>query len=378
MKMETSFKLTKCAGKLNLAVFGDVHLGNRRTLAPDVIRGLDSFFPDGPETQALDLIIIEGDLFDEGLMFYCEFLGRIQSWMFRLLRLCHDNNIALRVLEGTPSHDMHQSRQFITLLETSGFEIDFKYVEDLEIEKHPKFGNILYVPDEWGNSAEHCYTSARNLLALHGLKQADFCIFHGGFEYQLPPHIGIPTHDSNAWQELVVYALFAGHIHQFSKRGKIVAAGSVDRYTQGDEGAKGHVRATLSASGCTFTFRENLFAKKYITIDCRNQSVEDALVIIKSSLNVPPGSFLRLKYTSLDNLVTMKTYLRVEYPEFYWDDIVEDAGTAKLENKLLPETIHQSVHLNASNLSSMLRERMVKMGADPVMIDKAIAKLESL
>lgn len=376
--MASSFNLTKNPGTLNLAVFGDVHLGNRRTLAPDVIRGLDSFFPNNHETKALDMIVIEGDLFDEGLTFYSEFLGRIQNWMLRLLKTCKDNNIALRVLEGTPSHDMHQSRQFAVLLEATKWGIDFKYVEDLELERHPKFGDILYVPDEWGDSNEHCYTSARNLLSLHGLTKVDYCIFHGAFEHQLPPIKGIPTHDSKAWQELVTYALFAGHIHQYSKYGLIIAAGSADRFTQGDEEPKGHIRASLSPNGSKFTFVENKFAKKYITIDCRHLSVDAALDKIKKSVKVPKGSFIRIKYTTTDNLMPMKPYLRAEYPDYYWDDIVEDAGTEKLEQKLLPETIYQSVHLNATNLVSLMQKRMEVAGVEPEKIKVAIAKLEAL
>lgn len=374
----TSFELTKTAGELRLAVFGDVHLGNRRTLAPDVIRGLDSFFPDNYETSMLDMIVIEGDLFDEGLTFYSEFLGQIQNWMLRLLGICAKHKIALRVLEGTPSHDMHQSRQFEVLVAATGLDIDFKYVETLELEKHPKFGTILYVPDEWGSSHEDCYTQARNLLASHGLSKADYCIFHGAFEYQLPPSLGIPTHDSKAWMDLVVYALFAGHIHQYSKNGKIIATGSTDRFTQNDEKDKGHLRAVLKPSGCTFEFRANPFAKMYITIDCSNLSVEDALIKIQQEAKVPKGSYIRIRYTTLDNLQTAKAYLRTEYPDYFWDDQVVDAGTAKIETGLLPEIIYQSVSLNKFNTMDMLRERMTKGGLDPGLINKAMERLETV
>lgn len=376
--MGNCFNLTKSPGTLKVAVFGDVHLGNRRTLTPDVLRGLRSFFPKNTETKALDLIIIEGDLFDEGLMFYHDYLGMIQNWMLELIVLCHRNKIALRVLEGTPSHDMHQSRQFLTLIEATQLEIDFRYVEDLEIEQHPTLGDILYVPDEWGSSCEHCYSAAKALLADHGLKRVDYCIFHGAFEYQLPAHKGIPTHDSKAWQELVEYAIFAGHIHQYSKHGKIIASGSTDRYTHGDERAKGHVRAFLSPNGSKFTFVENKLAKVYITVDCRNLTPSEALEAIKPHLTLPKGSFIRIQYTKMDSLSTMKSYLRVEYPDLFWDDIVEDGGTAKLESKLLPETVHKTVHLNSGNLGQMLEARMVSFKVEGNEIAAALKELESI
>lgn len=372
------FNLTKKPGTLSISVFGDVHLGNRRTLAPDVIAGLVSFFPDTKETDGLDLIIIEGDLFDEGLVFYHEYLGLIQNWMLQLLKLCHTKKIALRVLEGTPSHDMHQSRQFQTLLDATGWDVDFRYVEDLEIEHHPKFGNILYVPDEWGTSCEHCYTAAKSLIADHGLTKVDFCIFHGAFDYQLPAHKGIPTHDSKAWQELVVYAIFAGHIHQYSKNGLIIASGSTDRFTQGDEKDKGHVRAQLSPHGSKFQFVPNPLAKKYVTIDCRNMSASDALDLVKTKVNLPKGSFLRIQYTKLDSLSTMKTYLRIEYPDFYWDDLVVDGGTERLENKLLPEMVFKTIHLNPGNLAQMMEERFINNNYSAADIADALNCLRSV
>lgn len=352
------FEGTKREGSLNLMVFGDVHLGNNLTKAPETISGLMKMLPKNKETAELDMIIIEGDLFDEGLMYNSEYLVNIQSWMIWLIRRCVEFDIALRVLEGTPSHDNHQSRNFLPIIEAMSAKIDFKYVEDMIVEEHAKFGTILYVPDEWSTSTDHTYEAARALLSTYGLTQVHYCIMHGAFEYQLPPIASDTTHNSKLWQELVVYCIFVGHIHQYSEYGKIVAAGSSDRHTHGDEAPKGHIRATLDSEGLTIKFIENLLAKKFVTVDCRNLSVEDTLAKLEDYLTLPKGSFIRLRALRTDNTSTAASFLAAEHPDFNWKVEVQDADSDVDVQKIaiLPTVRMESRSITPNNIEAIVLE----------------------
>lgn len=70
------------------------------------------------------------------------------EWLFQLVKFCSVNNIKLRLLEGTPSHDNRQGKIMPKLLKDWNLNIDFKYIQDIEIE-YDLVNNIhiLYVPD---------------------------------------------------------------------------------------------------------------------------------------------------------------------------------------------------------------------------------------
>lgn len=375
----TNFNGTKRAGYLNMAVFGDVHLGNALTKANETIQGLIKMFPRNKATAELDLIVIEGDLFDEGLMYNSEYLPNIQTWMIWLINRCVEYNIVLRCLEGTPSHDNKQPKNFLTLIEAMGVDIDFKYIDDLLIEEHPVIGTVLYVPDEWSTSPDHTYQSAKSLMATYGLTQVDYAIMHGAFEYQLPPIAAEVTHNSKAWQELVRYAIFVGHIHQRSKRGKIEAAGSFDRHTHGDEAPKGHLRATLTSEGINTTFVENLLAKKFITIDCRDLSVEDAMTKIKKQLDIPKGSFIRLLALTTDNTSTAASFLAAEYPHYHWKVEIKSSEAETNVQKLatMPKVSLFSRSITPQNIESVVMDYASKRYVGDMALDEeSINKLK--
>ena len=68
--------------------------------------------------------------------------------MIRLMNFCHDNDIILRLLLGTPSHDRHQPKVAPIIYSAIAKIFDFEYVSTLKIERLKKSGlYILYVPD---------------------------------------------------------------------------------------------------------------------------------------------------------------------------------------------------------------------------------------
>ena len=150
LKAGATFNLTKVKDEVNIAVFGDVHLGHDKTKTNEIISKLYKLFPETEATRNLDFIFIEGDLFDRLLYLNNDYMVDIVIWMEWLLNKCAKHGIALRVLEGTPSHDMRQPEIMASLAKKYTDDLDFKYADTLCIEFHERTGlSILYLPDEW-------------------------------------------------------------------------------------------------------------------------------------------------------------------------------------------------------------------------------------
>ena len=79
-------------------------------------------------------------------------------------------------------------------------------------------------------------------MITSGLTKVDYAVMHGQFDYQLPKHItGMPRHDSQKYLDIVKHYIFIGHIHTHSVYDRIIAQGSFDRLTHGQEEPKGYV-----------------------------------------------------------------------------------------------------------------------------------------
>jgi len=137
-------------------------------------------------------------------------------------------DICLRVLEGTPSHDRRQSRQFKIVKALLGIEMDLKYVDTLSIEHNEKFDcTFLYLPDEWRGCNEQTKEEVKRLLVQHNLESVDFAFMHGSFPHQLPNIKHIPVHDPEFYLSIVNKYIFIGHIHVMSQYERILAQGSL-------------------------------------------------------------------------------------------------------------------------------------------------------
>ena len=230
---------------LKWLTLSDVHLGHKRTSTEEILKNLYIFFKDftGEVYSDLDFIFIAGDLFD-GLLDYSgndREIHSIKLWLNSIMRFCHKYSIALRILEGTPSHDWKQSFMAVTIYEIIDLPFDFKYVNSLYIEQHSK-ATILYIPDEWTSSTDTTYKQVKELMNNIHIDSVDIAIMHGAFEYQLrQAPAKVQKHNEHLYESIVKYAINIGHIHTHSVHGKIIAQGSFDRLAHGEEEKKGAV-----------------------------------------------------------------------------------------------------------------------------------------
>lgn len=349
--------------KLKIATISDVHLGHKRNKTQDIIAALDASFLNHPDLPECDIIFIAGDLFDRLLEPTAPEKPDIYLWFVRLCRFCQINNIVLRILEGTPSHDWKQCEVLPTIKTISTLDLDFKYVKTLSIEYIEKFNiNVLYMPDEWRSTPEETFEEVKDLLKSKGLTSVEFGVFHGNFEYQLPQHIkGIPRHSSQEYLNIVSELIFIGHIHTHSRFERIVAQGSFDRLSHGEEEPKGFVIADvdIGKNDRNVYFVENKYAKIYKTINCTGMSLQETIEHVKQVItNLPANSAIRIEaeqdhlvFTNMEAITTLcqtMTWTKKQIsPEQI--DIEKEYDTS--------EDMYQAVTLTRDNIQEILLSR---------------------
>ena len=115
---EKIYNLPPClAGWRRFLVFGDVHLLHGRVPTAHIVNILTEKIIDAGRISA---IYIVGDLWDDSRYLRTEDSKVAIAFIVWLLNYCKVQGIALRVLEGTPSHDHKQSEMIVNMNATIG------------------------------------------------------------------------------------------------------------------------------------------------------------------------------------------------------------------------------------------------------------------
>lgn len=308
--------------QLRIASVSDVHCGHKRNDTCEILRALDAAFLQNEYLKDIDLFFIAGDFFDRLLDLKHPALSEIDIWIARFLTQCAKHDVVVRVLEGTPSHDWKQSERFLTISEILEHPADIKYIDTLAIEYIEKLDTtVLYVPDEWDPSTENTLKQVKALIQAKGLSQVDFACMHGAFEYQLPSHVkNVPVHNSAEYLQLVKHLIFIGHIHVFSQYERIIAQGSFDRLSHGEESPKGWVEATLRDDGTQLImFKQNIRARVYKTISLYHNELQDALLDIDQVVsNEPIDACIRIEAPKAHPIFSNFEHLIKMHPTITW------------------------------------------------------------
>lgn len=360
----------------NILAVSDIHLGHSRTSTESIIANLDEQITNDKVLCNINFLCIVGDLFDSQLTLSLPEVSMIDRWIAKLLRMCQKYDIILRVLEGTPSHDRGQSERFTTINEihekNSGTATDLQYVKTLSIEHNDKLGiDILYVPDEWNATAEETLIEVKELMTCKMLDSVDYAFMHGNFHYQLPSHIkGIPRHDEEEYQRLVKHKIYIGHIHKHTVLNKIIAQGSFDRLSHGEEEPKGFIITNVEKDGThNVTFIENVNAKKYITVDCFDTDIDNAIKRIDRRVNkLPIGSNVRVRTKKDNAMLTSLGMLKSRWPQLTWTTVV---NAEQKESIMLVDDVpdYIPVIINKTNISDLIRNRLIRNGVQSDLID---------
>ncbi|MNU19676.1 3',5'-cyclic adenosine monophosphate phosphodiesterase CpdA [compost metagenome] len=367
---------------LRMAVVSDIHLGNRRNTAAEIVKNLYAAFPDNAETGQLDLIVIAGDLTDDLLSLPHDDVVDIDLWIAYMIGLCARRKIVLRVLKGTPSHDWDQPRRFVDIENILKTGVDLRYVRDLSIEYiEPLRITALYVPDEWNTDNNKTYEEVLALMRAKGLDKVDYAFMHGQFEYQIPMAHKAPTHNAQNYLAIVRHLIFIGHVHTASSFERIYAQGSFDRIAHGEENPKGHLRAIAWPNGeHEVTFVETVNAKRFVTIGCVGLDLDETLAKIdRQASNFPDGSYVRIEADDDNPIFTnMETLIR-RFPTYVWSKkaVTSDEKTDP-EHYVQEETLYVPITLTKDNIGDLLMGKLSTLGLPVTVLDAAVEILQEV
>jgi hypothetical protein len=372
--------------ELVIGCVSDIHLNHRKTDTQFIISNLNEYLSNDEYLVKIDLLFLAGDVFDCLLTLAEENSVYIDIWIAGLLSLCEKHNVILRILEGTPSHDRRQSQRFETIFEIQkrrlSSTLDFKYIDELSIEKIDKLGiSVLYIPDEWRHTTEETLVDVKKLLLKENLTQVDYCCMHGLFEHQRPQGIkSIPTHNAQEYLSLVKYLIFIGHIHLYSQFERIIAQGSFDRLSHNEEKAKGFVTATIAKDGTyRVEFVENKTAKKYVTINCHLDNTEGNLLLIDKKVKLlPNGSYARIQAKTGNALLTSLDTLRVRWPLLNWSAVAKDKEEKNDLSLISEEVIALPIAITEDNIVELITQRLTKQQTDSSIIQRCLLDLNDI
>lgn len=348
--------------KVKYLVISDIHLGHKHNKTEDVVKALVSYFKKNHNLfKNLDIIFIAGDIFDKLLSNFSPEYIMIVEWISTLAVYCKHNNIKLRILEGTPSHDWKQFQAIAKTIPVFETDLDFKYIPQLDIEYMPDLGiNVLYIPDEWkNNKADVTYNDVMDLMKEKGLEQVDVAIMHGQFKHQLPVELD-SSHDEQKYLDLVKYYISIGHIHTSSVFERILAQGSFGRDRHGEEEDKGGMVMTLYKSGeMEFRFIKNELAKTFITYDARNQEVDEIVKEYDSKINkLKIDSFVRFFVASESNIKKIEKPLKEKYPLYNIKVETKEKKKLTIAEAIQSTEKIEGFEITEENITSMLLDRV--------------------
>lgn len=356
----------KQPGCKRIITISDIHLGNRATSSDMVIDGLNRTVTNYETMITADALIVAGDLFDRLLNLALSDISSINKWFIDLLYLSRDTNCAIRILEGTPSHDWKQSKFLFELAENFKIDVDLQYIDTLCVVDDATLGmTIGYVPDEWRESHEQTTKEMREILATRALKQVDIMVMHGMFEFQIPK-VKIPTFETKDWLPWVRYMIVIGHDHKHKTYDKIIVPSSHNRLAMNEEDDKGYIVTDICNDVVTSTFIINPYAKRYDTIDVTDLDPEQAMSEIKERLTELRGaeSKLRIRIEADSNLESSINEIKKQYGlvTIQLEKTRRAAAIEELE-ELFVTTVN-SININADNISDMILRAIVERDLD--------------
>jgi UDP-2,3-diacylglucosamine pyrophosphatase LpxH len=378
--------MTKSSLTKNILVFSDVHLNHKKTNTRFIIENIKTYIHEVINKESIDCVFIAGDLFDSLMYLNSIELSPIIAWIDTFLTLCSERGTSVRVLEGTPSHDWRQSRLFNSIISVNPHlknKLDFAYHDDLTIEHVSKLGmNVLYIPDEYGLTAEYTFDAVLKKLKEHNLSKVDLVIMHGLFDFQELGTNGIPksksTHQSINYLNICNRYIFVGHshIHTFYKR--ILVEGSFDRLAHGEESSKGFIVAKLDndPENDEFYFVENKGAKIYKTIEARNDDIDKFRKLIERHVaKHPVGSHFRILIRNTFSIYPNVDLVFKDYPDYYFTKKPIDTKKEETISKI-DKVKSTGITINKNTLKGIVVDKINTYKSDPIIKELALKQLE--
>lgn len=374
---------------LKIGVTGDNHLNHPKTPPIHILKSFSKHIVFNDVLMAgLSLLVINGDLFDGPLGFFDDCAPDINHFFLTLFHQCYKHNVVLRVVEGTRSHELAQSRVLDKMHEALSLYfqnfVNFKYIDEISVEHIDALGiDCLYIPDDVTPTLDEAVTQANAALQAAQLSQVDFCFIHGCIDFQVPKGAQIESFET-AWLESITkYYTFANHIHQYGVNGRVIGVGSLERLIHDDENPKGFVVATIENDRHWAQFIENPDAAIYKSIYVNQEDLSFALQAIRQAVEgFADGANVRLVLgpDAPKELLRCEDALKKIHPKINWRFKVEKPANQP-QQTLIKKQINKGVVLNAATLPDLLDAAVMQhrqLSDKPRVLDRCRAIIKSI
>lgn len=287
------------------ASISDIHFG-----AKDPVKLYNelksSFLNYIKELPVLDFVMITGDFYDKKISMDSEAARYSILFLSELLELSKEKEFAVRMIQGTKSHDNDQLRILEMLMAKNG-NYDFKVVHNLSEEILFDNLRILYIPEEYMIDPEEYYTEAfhkdqrYDLIFMHGLV-TDAAFVADGQESEISSSKA-PIFETSKLISMTLGAVISGHIHTpMIIKDRFYYTGSFSRWCHGEEAEKGFNIISYSPvrGQCNVEFIKNLYAPEYKTIKISSEEffncpIENILNKLTTIVSDTSAQFIRFK-----------------------------------------------------------------------------------
>lgn len=350
--------------EIKYLVMSDLHLGHKTNDIDNMCKNINIFLNTNMSLiKDIKILFIAGDIFDSYIPSYTNTYLKITKLLISIVQWCQEYNIKLRVLEGTPSHDWKQASVISTIIKDFNINIDYKYIDKIEIEKIQDLGvNVLYVPDQIKPKGNDVYKDVLKTLKENNLDKIDISIMHGQFHYQFPRLKLDSSHNEEDYLNITKHYIHIGHIHSHSVKDRIIAQGSFDRIAHGEEEPKGCILAKINKNDNSkdeYIFLENKTAMKFVTKDYRNLTEEEFIkninILVKSLLK---GSNIRLSINKEQkDIINSKSFKNI-INNYNFKILYQEDNIIKLEDKIMEEKIIDSFTINKDNILDLVSKEL--------------------
>lgn len=259
----------------------DLHLGHP-SIPPCtmVLRYKDMIFPHLPK---VDVLFINGDLFDSALSLADTYTDDIIAFLLDLVDECIKHSVKIIATRGTFSHDRDQVKVFYSMTQNKKMGKDSRYYDTISLDEIND-RRFLFLPDDlpYKNSDE-ILDVVQEMMTSRGWDYVDYALAHGYFDFMVPSGVHQPKLCFRPEQFSFVKRLInVGHVHTtktYDNKGvPILYNGSPERLRHGEEEAKGFYIVEETDKD---TLRIQFIENKDTTVfkDIRNDDLtqEDAL-----------------------------------------------------------------------------------------------------
>ena len=275
---------------------------------------MEQFVSPLSEMQTLDIVSIDGDLFEHKFMASSDAVVYAIYFVQALVEVCRQKGATLLLISGTGSHDADQMRLFFPYMKRN--DVDVRVIMTTRFE-YVKGKRILCIPEQY-NQGEGFYNGF-----LVNAGTYDACYMHGAFKGGIA---GKNERTLNSTREPVfdledfggcLGPIVSGHNHVFSSYGdgSFFYVGSPIRWRFGEEQAKGWILLFHNTRERWFKVHfEPILSFRYETIRLDDLMRSDPNTIIRYIDQVKSTGidFLRVQFTvnDADKIALLKAYYR--------------------------------------------------------------------